>query len=795
MDNMSESRASTFKAWPLWLVLAALAPLGVLIVGPPLTPWHVRPIFDSRLIVVVAAVFLTALLLIGPNFRAVSPIHRSVLTALRLAVVVLVVVFMMRPTCVTEITRRQSASLVVLLDQSRSMTLPSASGASTSRWQAQREALEGAQQQLADLVEQLDVKVYSYDTAPIPLALKDGKVVFPEKPAGDETDIGTSLYDAAIAKEVGSRLAGVILMGDGAQTAYSPEVEMFQAGRELAQRGAPLYTVAFGPVGDAAQARDVEVAYLPDQYSVFARNELLIRAEVRVRLYVNNDIPVQLIVEDETGKSEVVATKTIRAKKSDESIGVEFTYTPEKAGQYKLTVRAAEIPQERVTKNNELSAFLTVFEGGLRVLYLEGELRPEQKFVRLALDASQDIEVDFQWIDKRLRDRWPLQLADYLKDADYDVFILGDLDSSALWRRGDREETLETLVEEVEKRGKGLIMLGGYHSFGPGLYGKTPLSAVLPITFQDTEKQDFGGPLREDLHLGEVRMTPTGEHYLTRLAPGEENLRLWQSLPPLLGANKFSGVKPSARVLAESPGGAPLLVAGEFGAGRVLAFAGDSTWRWWMLGHADEHRRFWRQIVLWLARRDDLTQDEVWLKLPQRRFNPGTPVEFTGGAKTATGEVIHDATFESILTLPDGTTAEIGLVRDGDQITGRIDQTKSPGVYHIQLVGRNNERTLGTARATFEIFDRDIELANSAANPDQLRRLAERTEKYHGRAVTPEELPQALEEIRDNLPPLELTVAEPHELFDSAAAAWGLFLLVVLLLSVEWIFRKRWGLV
>ncbi|MEQ8788493.1 MAG: glutamine amidotransferase [Pirellulaceae bacterium] len=792
---MSETRTSTFSSWHLWLVLAALAPIAVLIVGPPLTPWQVRPIFESRLVVVAAAVFLTALLLLGPTFRAVSPFQRSVLTALRLLVVVLVVVFMMRPTCVTELTRRQSASLVVLLDQSRSMTLPSTSGATKSRWQAQREALEAAQQQLADLARDLDVKVYSYDALPEPLTVENGKIAFPDQPTGDETDIGTSLYEAAVAKEVGSRLAGVILLGDGTQTTYAPGVEMFQAGRELAQRGAPLYTVAFGPVGDAAQARDVEVEYLPDQYSVFARNELIVRAVVRVRLYVNNDIPVELIVEDESGASQVVATQTIRAKNSDEPIDVKFSYTPEEPGQYKLTVRAAQIPQERVTKNNELSAFLTVFEGGLRVLYLEGELRPEQKFLRLALDASQDVEVDFQWIDKRLRDRWPLQLAEFLREEDYDVFILGDLDSSALWREGDGEQTLRVLAEQIEKQGKGLIMLGGYHSFGPGLYGKTPLSAALPITTKDTERQDFGGDIREDLHLGQVRMNPTGAHYLTRLASGEENDPLWQSLPPLLGANKFAGLKSSARVLAESPDGAPLLVAGEFGAGRVLAFAGDSTWRWWMMGHADEHRRFWRQIVLWLARRDDLVQDDVWLKLPQRRFDPGTRVEFTGGAKTSTGEVIADARFEGVLTLPDGAAETIELSRDGDGVVGRIDDTSQPGVYRMELVGRNNERTLGAARATFEIFDRDVELANSAANPDQLRRLAERTAEFRGRAVTPEELPAALEEIRANLPPLELTVKEPHELFDSAAAAWGLFLLVVLLLTGEWILRKRWSLV
>ena len=35
-----------------------------------------------------------------------------------------------------------------------------------------------------------------------------------------------------------------------------------------------------------------------------------------------------------------------------------------------------------------------------------------------------------------------------------------------------------------------------------------------------------------------------------------------------------------------------------------MAFAGDSTWHWWMHGFEAAHKRFWRQIVLWLARKD-----------------------------------------------------------------------------------------------------------------------------------------------------------------------------------------------
>ena len=86
----------------------------------------------------------------------------------------------------------------------------------------------------------------------------------------------------------------------------------------------------------------------------------------------------------------------------------------------------------------------------------------------------------------------------------------------------------------------------------------------------------------------------------------------------------------------------PLLVAGQSGDGRVLAFAGDSTWRWQMAGFGDAHRRFWRQCVLWLAKKDEQTEGRVWIRLAGRRVMRGTRVDFDVGAENAQGEPIDD---------------------------------------------------------------------------------------------------------------------------------------------------------
>jgi hypothetical protein len=168
----------------------------------------------------------------------------------------------------------------------------------------------------------------------------------------------------------------------------------------------------------------------------------------------------------------------------------------------------------------------------------------------------------------------------------------------------------------------------------------------MPITMDRLERQDFDAPLRQDLHLaGPLRMRPSGSHPLTSLASDAENAAAWERLPPLAGANKFVAVKEAAgvRVVAETEAGQPLLVVGEYGRGRVAAMAGDSTYRWAMQGFDAAHRRFWRQVVLWLVGREDREQDQVWVKLDQRRFQPDARVTFTAGVTSPSGEPIADA--------------------------------------------------------------------------------------------------------------------------------------------------------
>ncbi|MGH7137737.1 MAG: glutamine amidotransferase, partial [Pirellulales bacterium] len=412
----------------------------------------------------------------------------------------------------------------------------------------------------------------------------------------------------------------------------------------------------------------------------------------------------------------------------------------------------------------------------------------EQKFLRKSVDSSPDIKVDFLYFRADKPETRPADLSDRLQPGKYDVYIIGDLDSIAF-----KPEELASLATAIE-RGAGFMMLGGLHSFGAGGYGDTPLAPILPIEFDRLERQNFDEKVREDLHVpGPLRIVPTPaglRQYVMKLAAGD-NAAVWQKLPPLVGANRFSGLKPTANVLAESPDKVPLLVATEYGAGRVLAFAGDSTWRWWMQGHEAEHKRFWRQAILWLARKDESDEGNVWIKLAQRRFAPGSRVEFTVGAETAQREPIVNAQFDAKVVLPGGKVADLRMRHSSDnkgEMTGTILDTQAVGDYAVAVEASREHQTLGKARARFLVFEQDLELNNPAADVGALESLATMTS---GKTVAPEQLPRLLDEIKAGTKDLEVETQSKDTLWDN----WKFFGCFAALLVLEWFLRKKWGLV
>jgi len=299
-----------------------------------------------------------------------------------------------------------------------------------------------------------------------------------------------------------------------------------------------------------------------------------------------------------------------------------------------------------------------------------------------------------------------------------------------------------------------------------------------------------------------LKMKIALDHPLVQL--GDESVA-WSNLPPLVGANRFTGIKKGASVLLESDDQAahPLLVAMVTG-GRVLAFAGDSLWRWNMKGHKEhgrtfkpEYDQFWRQVILWLANWDSRNDDSISIDFPQRRFQPKGRVRFGVNAQSITGEALTDVKYKAELTLPDGTKQLVPVTEHGHGNFNEVDRDMiaQPGVYLIQVTGERNGESLGTAQRQFVVVDRDVEKSNPVADVERMAMLANQTRDFGGKLIEPEKLAEVLDAMIEDPPIEKIQIPTTWKFGETMSHSLGFLMIFVALLATEWVLRKKWGLV
>jgi len=299
---------------------------------------------------------------------------------------------------------------------------------------------------------------------------------------------------------------------------------------------------------------------------------------------------------------------------------------------------------------------------------------------------------------------------------------------------------------------------------------------------------------------GPIPIQVPRRHPITTLGDPATSQATWERLKPLLGANRLADLKvaPGVQVLLESPDQDPLLVIGEYGGGRVAVMAGDSTWQWWRQGASDAHRRFWRQLMLWLLSREGLSDEALEVELDSRRFAreqaPAFRVRWSGGdsdsaANNLAAEVIG----------PEGTKTPLTVTRQpsaaGELVVGGTLPSLPPGLYELRgYATQEGPDPPRPDRRAFQVVDNDRERARPLADPAMLGQLASLTATAGGRVYTPDQVDGLLETIRQNRQDAVTPVIERKRLGNDPLSGWLLLATFVALLASEWFLRRRWGL-
>ncbi len=739
----------------------------------------------STLVWVTALAVVLVTLFYWRAFRMLRPRQWHILLALRILAILTIVLLLFRPVLSRSKELSERRSVVFLVDTSSSMSIADDTSGK-SRIEQAREQVAAWSEQLREAFS-LQVIEFS-DRARL---LPDAKQLPTLTAEGKATSISRALVAGAKAVTPRTNIEAIFLVSDGVHNSARDPEEI------AAQIGVPVYAVGVGAsLRNDATYRDIQVTALNCPDTLMLNNKTRITAGIEGVGLAGRVIRV-ILEEDEKPVGEVELTL-------DEVEGaqeVRFEYRPTVVGRHVYAVRVPPIPEEKIVENNQRSTPAMVVEPGIRVLYLEGTLRAEygaivQRF--LAKDPDLEfcslVQTRPNVFLKRTNIEG-LQLDTLPTTAEqvssFDVFILGDLDSSFI------KPEQQALIAQRVREGAGLIMLGGYHSLGPGGYAGTPIGEILPMLLGDREVGQVTDPFLP-------KLTPDGNHHpifanIADFFPTTAGDAKREGLPDLDGCTRVVGSRPGATVLATCPvevtaqGEMPVLAVQPVDKGRTAIFCGDTTRKWQQGPVAFDRQspflQFWGQLTRWAAGRSTEVEAaaSVVSGTDKSYYEPDEEVVISAVVRDTKGEGALNAKVVARITDPAGRTGELQLSPAAGP-AGRYEGRRAPanaGTYEIVVETKLGELTLQSEKLAIEVGRPYLEFEKLDLNEPLLARIAADTGGRYAHISTAGSLVDGLDRTeRKRRVRFETPLAVPLPL-------WVVF---VGLVTTEWVLRRRFQL-
>jgi uncharacterized membrane protein len=707
--------------------------------------------------------------------RRLTTRDRVVLTGLRTALIGLLLVCLLRPMLVLRAAVPHQNVVAVLLDDSRSMRIADMNGQPRSAWLQEQfgAADRGLRRALG---ERFAVRTLRFSSS-VGAAPSGSDLTF----NGTNTRLAAAL-DQARRQLAGVPLAGLVVVSDGADTtgeAVEPAL--------LALKGAGVPVFAIGLGRDTAE-KDIQVGRVTAPRAVLTGTTLLLDAVVTAHGYAG-----QALTMDVLDGSTLAGSQPFTVGADGQPTTVRVRFTAVAPGPRVFTFRVTPQPGELLPENNSRDVLIDVRDRKEKILYFEGEPRFEMKFLRRALTDDKQLQLvvlqrtaDNKYLRLEVDDPEEL-VGGFPKTRDelfkYRGLVLGSIEAAAF--TGDQ---LAMLAEFVDKRGGGLLMLGGPRAFSEGGYAGTALGEALPVTL--TRMTPPAEPVVTKLT---VRPTRAGSgHAVSQIAATEQaSAARWPELPELTTVNSIDAVKPGATTLLSSSDGRgerPVLAFQRFGRGKSAAFTPQDSWLWQM--HASisvedqTHETFTRQLLRWLV---DGVPDAVEVTSATDRVDPGDAIALSAEVADASFVAANDAVVTATVTAPDGATSTVPLTWNGqrDGVYTGSAPTGAAGWYEVRVEAMRGGSLLGQSTTHVNAGPGDAEFAEATRQMAALRRLAEAT---GGRAYTPETADALLEDVQYT--GRGITAVEERELWNAPIV----LLLLLGLLGAEWGYRRAVGL-
>lgn len=740
----SKGKVVFLGAWPIWLLLLCIV-TGALVLGYPL--WRKRQEAAARL----------------------DRGRMAMLWLLQSGLLAMLLLMLWQPALSVSTLKPQQNIVAVVVDDSKSMSLNE--GGTTRKDQVVK-ALSGGL--LDELGKRFHVRLYRFG----------GKLERMEKleqldAGGNATRIGDNLTQVA-AESSTLPIGAVVLLSDGADNAGGVDLETLSL---LRRQRIPVHTVG---VGREKFDKDLEVTDVQVSPRALADSRLSAQVTFKQRGFTQSKARVTVKTDSATLASQEITLRTEGALQTESVV-----FNAGNAGLKNLHVVVDRLSGEENPNNNTITRLVNVEARKPRILYIEGEPKWEFKFIRRAIEEDRTLQLAtiLRTTQNKIYTQGvstPQELAQGFPAKVDDLFgfqgiIIGGVEAGYF-----TTSQIELLKQFVDRRGGGVMFLGGRSGLGDGGWGKPALADLLPVSVPDRKPAFHRDPAN-------VELTPMGTlSLICRLEENpEKNAERWKKLPYLADYHEVGAPKPGAVVLADalptSKGRMPLLVVQNYGRGRVGVMATQGTWRWQMQQPlADKsHEMFWQQLLRWLVQD---TPGRVVASTPKSLLADEEKVTFRAEIRDRNFLPMSDVKVTANVLGPAGSSAQVEMTPDPlnpGAFTAEW-RAEKPGAYIAEVLAKRGEEEAGRDVINFRREDGIAENFASEQNRELLAKLASET---GGKYYPVSSLAKLPEEI--SYSEAGITVRETRDLWNMPF----LFLVLLLMRAAEWLLRRRWGVI
>lgn len=719
------------------------------------------------------------------------PIGQSAfLTVLRGLVYTGLIFFLLGPALVNQRVSKLRRPLTLLIDSSQSMAFPADSKATTgdkpakSRLDLVRDKLEASTNGHDTLIQKLnrdyDLRVIRFGTSLEPIAPGSLARLKAQDP-------GTRLLELlqSAAKDSAAQ-SGIVVFTDGITNGDRKSLD-----------GAPALPVpvfAVG-VGETEGFTDVRIAKLGAPEFAFRGREFKVDLTVAASGMKGKSVPLFF----NRGKN-LITTRSITIDADPFEQKITLSFTPKDLGTHGFSISIPAQPGEQITQNNQKEFKVDVQRDKLRVLTLSGSPAWNYRFLRMALKQDPLVELvsfvflrtptDSVDVPESQLSLIPFPIDDiFLEELkNFDVIFFDDFSYRSYFNPSYLDR-----VRDFVRDGGGLAMFGGSRSFDSGGYGDTPLRDVLPVELD-------GKGSYQSLGAVKAALTAAGKaHPITRLLPDPKtNEDAWSKLPALTDLNQVRGVRGETLISAGADGsssGAPLLAVGRYGKGRTLALMSDDAWRWNFIAVGNKetpqnHLKLMRQAVRWLAQEPSFEQVQLH---PIPSAQPGEKVALKLKVLKDDFTPTRQASVQLRVFSSEGEPTLVAASADSEEgeYSGEFIPTKE-GTYRVEAEASLGGKILGKDRTSFTAAFSYGETDDGRPRLDLLKQIAESSKgQYFSINDWNEKTLGKIAERLESVAPAQIVEQRQIRLW-SNLWPFGIFLV---LLSVEWWMRRKWGLI